>query len=131
MSHTPGRVLEEFPGYTVTSDGRVFSVSSNWRGYGVRELSQTPNTDGYPSVRVYDREGRRKRITVHRLVALAWVGPQPEGRQIRHLDGDKTNNHATNLRWGTAKDNAADREQHGRTSRGQRHSVAIRRGLPQ
>ena len=25
------------PGYDVTPDGRVFSLTSNWRGYGIRE----------------------------------------------------------------------------------------------
>ena len=24
------------PGYDVTPDGRVFSLTSNWRGYGIR-----------------------------------------------------------------------------------------------
>ncbi|MGA0525000.1 hypothetical protein ACO2WH_24370, partial [Escherichia coli] len=32
-----------------------------------------------------------------------------------------------NLEWGTRKENADDRERHGRTSRGEAHSAAIRR----
>ncbi len=31
------------------------------------------------------------------------------------------NNRVGNLRWGTAKENAADRERHGRTARGERN----------
>ena len=45
---------------------------------------------------------------------------------LRHLDGNKTNPHADNLAWGTQKENAADRERHGKTSRGSKHSAAIR-----
>lgn len=114
------------PGYEVTSDGRVFSVASNWRGYGVREMQQTPNNDGYPSVRI-KIDGKRKRIAVHVLVALVHLPQRPSSdHQIRHLDGDKSRSCASNLAWGTAKENADDRELHGRTSRGHAHSASIR-----
>lgn len=117
------------PGYEVTRDGRVFSVASNWRGYGRRELRQDLNDDGYPSVRL-TIDGRRIRYAVHVLVANAHLPPRPSNRhEVRHLDGDKMNPHADNLAWGTQKDNAADRERHGRTSRGPRHSAAIKAGL--
>ena len=117
------------PGYEVTSDGRVFSTGSNWRGYGRRELQQTPNANGYPSVRL-TIAGKRKRLTVHRLVAMWYLPPRPSlSHEIRHLDGNKQNCNASNLVWGTEKENAADRERHGRTSRGPRHSKAIRLGL--
>ena len=117
------------PGYEVTHDGRVFSVASNWRGYGRRELRQSPNTDGYPLVRV-NLYGKRKRIAVHVLVAQQYLPPRPSAKhEIRHLDGERINPHADNLSWGTRKDNADDRERHGRTSRGERHSSAIKAGL--
>lgn len=114
------------PGYEVTRDGRVFSVSSNWRGYGRRELSQTLNASGYPSVRV-TVNGKRRRYPVHVLVAHKFLSPKPtELHEVRHLDGNKLNAHADNLAWGTAKENAADRELHGRTSRGLPHSASIK-----
>jgi hypothetical protein len=117
------------PGYEVTPDGRVFSVTHNWRGYGRREIRQVPNGDGYPSVRL-SIDGKRRHFAVHRLVALQFLPPRPSPEhEIRHLDGDKLNPHSLNLAWGTAKDNADDREHHGRTSRGRRHSEAIRSGL--
>jgi len=117
------------PGYRVAADGRVFSVAHNWRGYGEREMRQTPNADGYPSVRV-TVDGCRKRISVHRLVAEQYLPPKPSPEhEIRHLDGNKLNPHAGNLAWGTAKENAADRQLHGRTSCGDGHSRAVRAGL--
>jgi len=48
-----------------------------------------------------------KRITrkIHRLVAINFV-PNPNNyKQINHLDGDKDNNHASNLEWCTAQHN--------------------------
>lgn len=117
-------------GYEVTRDGRVFSVAHNWRGYGRRELTQDLNDDGYPSVRVTVC-GKRTRLAVHRLVALHHLPPRPSPlHEVRHLDGNRTNCCADNLAWGTAKDNALDRELHGRTSRGDRHSAAVKAGLP-
>ena len=99
-------------GYMVTNDGRVFSEWSNWRGYGIRELQQTENSHGYPSVRIYI-SGKRKRICVHRLVTLHYLPKRPSERhEIRHLDGNKKNNHFSNLKWGTKSDNAIDRQRH-------------------
>lgn len=117
------------PGYEVTEDGRVFSVGSNWRGYGRREMWQTPNDDGYPSVRL-TINGKRKHIAVHILVAAEHLPPRPSPlHQIRHLDGNKMRPCASNLAWGTALENAEDRERHGRTSRGALHSATIRNSV--
>lgn len=117
------------PGYRVTADGRVFSVEHNWRGYGERELSQLPHKDGYLTVRLMVN-GKRKRFAVHRLVAEQFLAPRPSPtHQVRHLDGNKANNRVANLAWGTAKENADDRQMHGRTSRGERHAIAIKQGL--
>jgi len=121
--------MKHTPGYEVTKDGKVFSTSHNWRGYGKREMRQTPNDDGYPSVRL-TIDGKRKRLTIHRLVALQYLGDKPSpSHEVRHLDGRKDNNNVTNLAWGTRKENAKDRDIHGRTSRGKKHSEAIKRGI--
>ena len=49
---------------------------------------------------------------VHRLVLEAFVEPA-NGRVCRHLDGTRTNNALSNLKWGTAKENSADAKNHG------------------
>lgn len=118
--------IKHTPAYEVTHDGRVFSVDTNWRGYGRREMAQTLNADGYPCVRIIVN-GKRKRVTVHSLVARTHLGPQPApGYEVRHLDGNKLNPHYKNLAWGTQKENAADRDRHCRTSRGKKHSDSIK-----
>lgn len=61
------------------------------------------------------KAGMTKTKYVHELVLLAFEGDRPsvEGRcEIRHLDGDKTNNRLSNLKYGTVKENFADRKLH-------------------
>ncbi len=92
--HTP---IPGFSGYAATWEGRIFSVEHNWRGYGVRELIQDKNADGYPSVRL-TINGKRFRIAVHRLIAAAFLPGRPSpDHEIRHLNGDKTDCCADNL----------------------------------
>lgn len=52
---------------------------------------------------------------VHRLVALAWIGPQPEGKTlVIHKDGDVTNNHAENLFYASAGERTKHRAKLGK-----------------
>ena len=116
-------------GYLVMEYGGVLSILHNWRGYGRRELKQDTNAYGYKTARL-TINGKRKKYFVHKLVAFYYLPPRPSKKhQLRHLDGCKGNNKANNLAWGTAQDNANDREKHGRTSRGLKHSKAIKRGF--
>ena len=77
-------------------------------------MKQTPAGRGYPSVMLY-RDGRQARRTVHSLVAEAFLGPRPgEGVEVRHLNGDMTDNRLENLTYGTRSDNRNDTVVHGR-----------------
>lgn len=62
-------------------------------------------------------EGRQVYEYNHRLVCSAFYGPQDdESLETLHWDGDKSNNAPRNLRWGTRKENMADKKQHGTSS---------------
>lgn len=58
--------------------------------------------------------GKGKVKTVHVVVATAFHGPCPKGLECRHKDGDHYNNRASNLEWGTRRQNLDDRAKHGR-----------------
>lgn len=47
------------------------------------------------------RDGFQKKVTIHSLVARAFVGPRPQGYQVAHVDTDYTNNRDTNLEYVT------------------------------
>lgn len=107
----------------VATGGRYeISNLGNVRRYDGLILSHSKprSTREYPCVHLrYD--GIRKRVSVHRLVAINFLGLPPfAGAEVRHLDGNHMNHSIDNLAWGTRKENAADRERHGTTARGPR-----------
>ena len=70
---------------------------------------------------VGNRASKRKVYTAHRLVLFAFVGPPPSNNhQCAHWDGDRLNNHYTNLRWATPAENTADKARHGNLYSGNR-----------
>ena len=47
----------------------------------------------------------KKTIYIHTLVAETFLGVRPEGMVIDHIDGDKSNNNLSNLRYTTVQEN--------------------------
>ena len=82
-------------------------------------LKQRPNRCGYLMVPLGTGTKKKKLCTVHRLVLIAFTGDQPR-MQCNHKDGDKTNNHLSNLEWVTASQNCRHREDMGLGIRGEK-----------
>ena len=99
--------------YDVSSWGRVRSWSTH-RGMAAPHLLKPfRDSGGYMTVGLKSRT-RSVQRTVHGLVALAFIGPRPEGQEVRHLEGDQSNNALTNLTYGTRVENRHDIVRHGR-----------------
>ena len=65
-------------------------------------LQKTPR--GYISINLY-KNGKSKRMSVHRLVAKAFI-PNPKNKPyINHKDANRSNNIISNLEWCTPKEN--------------------------
>ena len=79
---------------------------------------------GYQRVTLVRVDGKKIRRFVHQIVAEAFLGPCPAGQQVRHGPNGVDNNSADNLSYGTAAENAMDRERDGNTARGSRNGYA-------
>jgi hypothetical protein len=89
--------IEGWP-YSITIDGKLYSHQSN------RFIKTFKQNRGYLVAHLRHR-GERKALLVHRLVALAFVSNPKELAEVNHKDGNKENNHASNLEWTTHADN--------------------------
>lgn len=88
--------------YKISDDGVVYSHPRTTTKGGV--LSPSPNGKGYLKV-VLHKDGRRKTLNIHRLVATHFVKGYFDGAHVNHIDFDKTNNTSYNLEWVTADEN--------------------------
>lgn len=109
--------------YEVSDRGLVRSVKRT-TGHKRRSkiLKAGQSSNGYLSV-VLSRDNVQHTRSVHQLVLETFVGPA-NGKQTRHLDGNRQNNRLKNLCYGTASENALDRSRHGRGI-GETHPRAI------
>lgn len=91
--------------YEVSDRGDVLSL--------LRTKMLKPGTNGAKGyLIVFLAPGRQKRY-VHHLVAEAFLGPRPDRQIVRHLNGDNTDNAASNLEYGTPGANNLDAVRHG------------------
>lgn len=115
MTHTQYNNTEEiwasteFPQYEVSTFGRVRSINRQvWGGKAYRfqkgALKKLSFKDGYQFVNLWNN-GYQHMKHVHQLVAIAFI-PNPEKKAtVNHLDGNKQNNHSSNLEWATISEN--------------------------
>lgn len=92
-------VADKFPDYYVSSHGNVMSTKQK-----VIILKPTINSSGYLRVRPMVNN-RPIDVYVHTLVAETFIGKRPTGLVIDHIDGNKTNNTHTNLRYVSKEEN--------------------------
>ena len=91
--------------YEVSNLGRVKSLPK--KGFcrnSTHLLRQRDNGFGYKICQLM-KNGKRRVISTHRLVAIAFI-PNPDNKkQVNHKDGNKYNNHYSNLEWCTNSEN--------------------------
>ena len=94
------------PGYEISIYGDVYfkgDVSGKLRRRsGI--CAQHRNRLGYMTVGI-NINGVKKRMFVHRLLAITYIENPENKKEIDHIDGNPSNNSLDNLRWATHKEN--------------------------
>lgn len=78
--------MKEYQGYTVYENGLIYSNNSR-KGFLKPWISS-----GYPYVKI-----NGKSMAVHRIMCIVFLGGKPNGYTVNHIDGNKQNNHISNL----------------------------------
>lgn len=123
--------IARFEGYYEVSDhGRVRAVFDVMRKKPAprilgNRMKSSATRIPYWQVTLCPPHGRERGLyrhaLTHQLVLETFVGPRPEGKECRHLDGNSDNNALSNLAWGTRLENIRDQIRHGTKARSNVH----------
>lgn len=89
--------------YLVSSFGNVINVKTG------KLLKPAVHHKGYLLVQLC-KEGIKKNMRIHRLVAIAFLSNPENLPEVDHKDTDRKNNKLENLRWVTGSENTRNRE---------------------
>lgn len=94
--------------YQISNLGRVLllGVYRDGRRYSQRIKKTRLGVGGYEYTILTDFSGKARTWKIHRLVAMAFIQNPNEYPCVDHIDGERTNNRASNLRWATYSMNA-------------------------
>ena len=90
------RRVEGQPDYIISNIGECWSI---WFGK-VKLMKQLPDKDGYLTVGLY-KNGKQTTIKIHILVGIHFVGIRTGSLTYDHMDTNKINNRADNIRLAT------------------------------
>lgn len=96
--------------FMVDQNGRVLN------GITYRLMRPGKNLPGYLYVNIKTNTGERKNKALHRLVFENFINSIPENMIIDHIDGNKENNHVSNLRCISASENISSYQERKRKS---------------
>lgn len=97
--------IKNFENYSITESGEVFGPKGKIKAHNCGV--------GYLKVVLW-KKGKIKNKRIHRLVAEHYLLDFKPELQVNHIDGNKHNNHYTNLEMVTAKQNIRHAAQNGK-----------------
>ena len=91
----------EYP--TIGRNGKPYTMKKHRPAYYKKLKTSINKSNGYYQVN-YGKTG-----SAHRIIAECYLGPCPIGYEVDHIDGNKLNNHPSNLQYLTKEQNLAKR----------------------
>lgn len=121
-------MIEEWRGlfdgfYEVSNLGRIRRAKSGSNTYVGKILKFWVRKDNRLGVR-FCGNGAHENRQVHQVVAEAFIGPRPRGKEVNHKDGNCQNNMSSNLEYVTHKRNLEHAGQTGLMACGSKHHNA-------
>lgn len=108
--------------YQVSSLGKVRRKSTG------RAINPFVDSTGYLKFGIY-KEKKHVLVYVHKVVAAAFCDGYFDGAVVDHIDGDTTNNKASNLRFVSQKENIWDSYKRGKQNRPPRKVKQVLNGI--
>lgn len=98
--------IKDYEGlYQISNLGNVKSLQREKNNNGGKQLLEEKLLNpvitrlGYCRVGLHNKNGIKKVHLVHRLVAQTFIEKPSHLYEVNHIDGNKLNNHYTNLEW--------------------------------
>lgn len=91
------RTVYNYPNFIINEKGDIINTKTK------RMLAQSER-NGYMRAYLQNEDGK-SRLSVHRLVYESFIGPIPENTLVDHIDGNRANNHLSNLRLVSQSEN--------------------------
>jgi len=85
--------IKNFSNYYCDENGNIFKMKQGQ----LSPCSHWIDKDNYHRIMMYNDDGKRKSMAVHRVVYQCFVGELIDGLTIDHQDSIKSNNHFSNL----------------------------------
>ena len=88
--------IKGFSNYFINEDGILLSRS---KGSVLNEVRPQITNSGYKSVKILNDENFLQHMSIHRLVAIAFLDNPLNLTDVNHIDSNKLNNNVHNLEW--------------------------------
>lgn len=92
--------IKDYENYYIDENGNIYNLNTN------KKLQGSIGENGYKYYRL-SKNGSKKMFYAHRLVAEAFIENPNNLPVVNHIDGNKINNHVSNLEWVSYSENVS------------------------